>query len=72
MYRISSIYGELNATFEAADVPADISWWSVNCGIDMPTKWPEFEVKKKLLNFHDYRKCGGVQVCSSLKTSEHS
>lgn len=41
--RISSIYGELNAAFEAADVPADISWWSVNCGIDMPTKWPEFE-----------------------------
>lgn len=41
--RISSIYSDLTAAFQKADVPADISWWSVNCGTDMPTKWPEFE-----------------------------
>lgn len=44
--RISSIYSGLNAAFEAVDVPGDISWWSVNCGTEMPTKWPEFEVSK--------------------------
>ena len=42
--RISSIYIDLNAAFETADVASDISWWSVNCGTEMPTKWPEFEV----------------------------
>ncbi|XP_078355839.1 protein kinase C and casein kinase substrate in neurons protein 1-like [Oculina patagonica] len=41
--RISSIYSNLNKAFEEADVPADISWWSVNFGTEMPTRWPEFE-----------------------------
>lgn len=43
-YRISSIYNDLNKAFEAADIPADISWWSVNFGTEMPTRWPKFEV----------------------------
>ena len=46
-FRISRIYSDLKAAFEAADVSADISWWSVNCGTEMPTKWPEFEVNNE-------------------------
>lgn len=41
--RISSIYSDLKATFEATDVLADISWWAVNCGMEMPVIWPKFE-----------------------------
>jgi len=42
--RISSIYSDLKATFEATDVLADVSWWAVNCGMEMPVIWPKFEV----------------------------
>ena len=42
--RISSIYSDLKATFEATDVLADVSWWAVNCGVEMPVIWPKFEV----------------------------
>lgn len=41
--RMTSIYTGLSKAFEAADTSADISWWSINLGIDMPTRWPEFE-----------------------------
>lgn len=41
--RMSSIYTGLSKAFEAADASADISWWSVNLGFEMPTRWPEFE-----------------------------
>ena len=41
---MSSIYTGLSKAFEAADASADISWWSVNLGFEMPTRWPEFEV----------------------------
>ena len=43
--RISGIYSDLKAVFEAADVPADISWWAINYGTEMPLTWPKFEVQ---------------------------
>lgn len=44
---MTSIYNNLSAAFEAADVSGDISWWSVNCGAEMARKWPEFEVRRE-------------------------
>ena len=74
--RISSIYIDLNAAFETADVASDISWWSVNCGTEMPTKWPEFEVNIEqqelyILTVVDSPWWGGGGGYSSILVSEN-
>ncbi|XP_068755210.1 protein kinase C and casein kinase substrate in neurons protein 2-like [Montipora capricornis] len=63
--RISGIYSDLKAVFEAADVPADISWWAINYGTEMPLTWPKFEEYSGQLEQPQQQQTGVTQENSS-------
>ena len=45
---LKQISADYLATINNADARADLKWWDMQRGVDMPMSWPQFEVRKRL------------------------